>query len=526
VSDREALLNFLRAQEELERRKTRCPLGHFKPHGGQAATWEDFKAHECRIVIINAGNRWGKSEWNAATILCYLYGYWIHEVPHLELTAEGDYPPRSSIPPQYWIRRPDGVPIRNPSTVLLVTGLPLAKGIAQIIFPKLETLLPPAVKTHRDYRVARGALSVPMHMKLPNGSVVFFGSVEQAPMSFEGTNYDAVGFDEPPSRPVYQAVWRGCTDFYAKIWFSMTPLGPNAQWIYTELIQDENRDDIRCRQGSIHDNPYIPDAAKQEFLEGGSFNEEERRAREFGEWSFISSVAFPQWTPNVHIVPTRPIDEGKIRIHGCDPHHRRPYAMMWTAWGPDGDCEVYNESPLGVEHHRMRSGPQTIEEYAASIRVLEGRLPADYRVLDPRFGKAEFAMKGSPQTSVQDDFARLGLYFDFPREGISREETGILVIREMLQWDKTYPISPTNQPRLYVQEHCINTIAALARSQFKSNADPDVLPEALREAYKDFRDTLRYIVLADKPVERFSGTQAHGYLSEADLLEANDPESA
>jgi hypothetical protein len=522
VSDREALLNFLRAQEELERRRTRCPLGHFKLHDGQSGAVEILQEAACRILILNAGNRWGKSELNAAIILSYLYGYWIFEVPHLELTADGDYPPRNSIPPQYWIRRPDGVPIRNPSTVLLVTGLPLQKGIAQIIFPKLETLLPPAVKTHRDYHVARGALSVPMHMRLPNGSVVFFGSVEQSPMSFEGTNYDAVGFDEPPSRAVFQAVWRGCTDFYAKIWMSMTPLGPNAQWIYTDLIQDESRTDIRAIQGSIHENPYIPDAAKQEFLEGGSFNEEERRSREFGEWSFISSVAFPQWNPDVHIIPTRPIDEDYIRVQGCDPHHRRPYAMIWTAWGPDGDCIVYNESPLGIEHHRMRSGPSTIEEYCSTIRVLEGRLPADYRVLDPRFGKAEFAMKGRPQTSVQDDFARAGLYFDFPREGISREETGIQAIRQMLQWDKTYPISVTNQPKLYVQEHCINTIAALARSQFKSNADPDVLPEAVKEAFKDFRDTLRYIVLADKPVERFGGNETDGYLSVEDLRSENN----
>jgi len=305
----------------------------------------------------------------------------------------------------------------------------------------------------------------------------------------------------------------------------MTPLGPNAQWIYTDLIQDTSREDIRPIQGSIHENPFIPDAAKQEFLEGGSFNEEERRSREFGEWSFISSVAFPIWTPDVHIVPTRPIDEDWIRVHGCDPHHRRPYAMVWTAWGPDGDCEVYNESPLGIEHHRMRSGPESIEEYAAAIRVLEGRLAADYRVLDPRFGKAEFSVKGAPQTSVQDDFARLGLYFDFPRRGIGREETGIAAIRNLLQWDKTYPLSPTNRPKLVVQEHCINTIAALARSQFKSNADPDVLPEDVKEAYKDFRDTLRYIVLSDKPVERFSGNSNLGYLSEQDLLEENDPES-
>ena len=42
------------------------------------------------------------------------------------------------------------------------------------------------------------------------------------------------------------------------------------------------------------------DEAKEDFLEGGGFTEEERQAREFGAWSFLTHRAFPQ-LPQQHV---------------------------------------------------------------------------------------------------------------------------------------------------------------------------------------------------------------------------------
>ena len=525
MDEREALLRYLGATDELARRKKQAPLLTWAPHKGQQRMLD--MVEQFRVTIANAGNRWGKSDANAVLTLSHAYGYWIHKVPNLKLTPEGDYPPRNEIDPKYWVLRPDGIPLRMPNVGLLVTGLKMERGIGQILFPKLWEALPLQPKTAGKINVSRaGSPSVPVRMILPNGSVVYFGSAEQDPMQFEGTAYDYMGFDEPPPRPIYQAAWRGCTDFYARVWMSMTPIGKNSPWIYHELVNDPERDDVAAIQGSIWDNPHISDDAKRAFLEGGAFNDEERRAREHGAWVFLSHVAFPQYEPNVHIIPTRQVDEGWIRGLAVDPHHRRPYAMIWAAFGPNGEVEVYNESPLGVMHHQMRSSGNTVRDYATIIRNMEGRLPADFRVLDPRFGKAEYSIKGQVTSSVQVDFAEQGLFFDFPRDGIAREETGILRLRDLLSYDKTQELSPTNQPKLKIQEHCINTIETFARSNFMPPdiRNPDVLPEKLKEYLKDFRDTARYLVLADRPWQR-DGADGLGHITEEDLLADNDPYS-
>lgn len=520
MTSRSTALQYLAAEAELSRRITACPLAYFDPHVGQSRAIELTKG--ARVTVMCAGNRWGKSHVNAALIMAYMYGYYIWEVPDLKLTEEGDYPPRNRIDPKYWVKRPDGVPLEHPSCILLVTGLKLERGIAQILFPKIESFLPPAVRAR--WEVKRGQHSVPFRFTLPNGSVCHFGSAEQAPMQFEGTAYHAAGFDEPPTKPIFQAVWRGLTDHFAPCWFSMTPIGANAPWVYQDLVAAADRTDVASIQGSIWDNPHISDRAKKEFLDGGAFNEDERRARETGAWVFLSHVAFPQWDPAIHVVPSGRIDPDWIRLVSVDPHHRRPYAMGWYAFGPNGEVEIYNEWPLGQEHHKIRSSSFTVRDYATTIRDMEGRNVADCRVLDPRFGKAEFSIKGEVQTSVQEDFADLGLYFDFPRRGIGREETGILELRDLLAYNKALGLSPTNQPKLHVQAHCINHMLAFERSNFKPAdlREPDILREELKEAYKDFRDVARYAILADRPWQRDDGT-GHEYLTEDALEEANDP---
>lgn len=490
MTDREKKIQALLALQEIQRRKSFAPLAYMKWHPGQIEANRLKK--EKRGLLLNCGNRWGKSKWNGSCSAAHAYGYWIWDVPGLKL-EDGDYPPRSRIDPGHWIRRPDGVPIRVPNRGLMVTGLNRERGLGGILFPALEESLPPTVRSR--WKVQRGPLSVASRCVLPNGSEIYFGSSEQEPMHFEGMSFDWVGCDEPVPRAVWGAIWRGMTDFFSPFWWTMTPLGRNAPFAFEEFVKTE-RQDVARLQGSIWDNPYVPHEAKVSFLEDGNYSEEEAGAREKGSWSFMSHRAFPTFDPAAHVIPPRHLDPAWARMLVIDPAHRRPYAMLWLAFGPNDEVIVYDEWPP-EDHSKIRSSSYSIRDYATLIRNKEGGQRTDFRVLDPRFGKAEFSFKNMKHTSVQTDFAELGLFFDCSVPDTGREETGIQRIRELLAYDRSHPLSEMNRPKLRVFSTCRNTIDSLALSNFAPPAARDSmnLPEKLVELYKDFRDCLRYGVL-------------------------------
>lgn len=523
MTERDEKIKILLAVQEKDRRKRAAPLIYYRPHGGQERAHQAMRRK--RIVIVVAGNRYGKSHWAAAETVAHCYGYRPWEVPDLTLTSDGDYPPRHHVPPEYWIRRADGVPLTLPAAHACVTGLGLIHGINRTMWPKIESMLPPGVLSSQQYQVRRGAFSVPVEVLLPNGSRIFFASGEQSPMSYEAQAFTSAGIDEPTKRSIFGALWRGLTDSFGPLFMSMTPLGPNAPWVYEEF-EEGRREDTEVVAGSIWDNPFITDLAKREFLDGGGFTEEERSARETGAWTFLSHRAFPSFDPSVHVISRQaPLPRGWISGLACDPAHRRPFMLVWALFGPHGEMLPYDEWPES-DHHQLRSSEFTIRDYAPLIRQREaaaGIVPS-FRVMDPRFGAARPMIKGIRFTTIQEDFANEGLYFDCNLEGTEREEVGIHMLRELMRYDRRSPLSPLNAPRLRVRDNCINVINSLRLSNFKSPSlmDPDKLDEVLTEKYKDARDCMRYLAVAPKLLP---GTRPTTYLAPDALREYNDPEA-
>jgi len=516
-------LRFLQAAQEMEFRQRKAPLLYYKPHVGQQRFHAGFR--NARIVICTAGNRFGKTYASGAEVVARMYGYRIWDVPGIDLTRDGDYPPRSEVSPEYWYYRPDGLPQQLPSVGLVCSGLPALQGILGALWPAIESFIPPAIKDHPDYSLKRGAYGVPVSLEMPRhlstgGAKLQFGSGDQSPMAYEARKFTFAAIDEPPKKPIFNAVWRGLTDHYGDIWFTMTPIGPNAPWVYNEFISS-GREDVICVHGSGTENLYISREAHKEFIEGGGFTEDEKKARRDGSWSFLSHRAFPSFDPAVHIVPDYEIPHGWQRGLVIDPAHRRPFALLWAAFGPDNEVVVYREWPK-VEHHKLRSSEYTVADYAQLIREAEVGERIDFRALDPRFGAAKPTLKGERYTSIQEDFAKFNFYFDCQLEGTEREEIGLERIRGLLRHDTSRPLCPMNVPKLRIFASCINTVNCLALSNFKAPSllDPDKLDEKMAEQFKDFRDCLRYAVLYNRMDANVSSSE--GYLSEQDLEEWND----
>jgi hypothetical protein len=518
LNERERKEQALLAIQERRRRRRVCPLKYFEPHVGQARGIEIMKKQ--RGCIMKPGNRWGKSTLSGATAVAHAHGYWIWEVPDLQPTRDGGYPPRDEIDPAFWIRRPDGIPIAVPNAGLIMSGLSMQRGIGAIMAPAIDQFLTPYELQNRTVYKAAGG--VPLEMKLPNGSTIYFGSGHQEPMNYEGVIYHWVGCDEPPPRAHWGAIWRGMTDFFAPFWFTMTPIGPNAPFVFEEFARND-RDDVGIVHGSIWENPFVSHEAKVAFLTQGGYTEDELAAREQGTWCFLSHRAFPTFDTAAHVIAPRLPTPGWLKVVTCDPAHRRPFAFVWKAFGPNGEVHIYDEWPKGDDHSRMRSSDLTIHDYSTIVRNTEGHRPVDLRVLDPRFGKATFRMKGEMQTSIQEDFEKFGLAWTCEVPDTEREEIGIERIRGLLRWDKTRPLGGLNTPLLQVNADCTNSINALEYSNFAPPNAKDTLqlPVKTLELYKDFRDCIRYGVLVRKPWLGWKTEKDKP--NDGDLLLSNDP---
>lgn len=525
---REDKLTFLRAVEERERRRREAPLLYYQPHAGQRHAHSVIDPQKARIIIIHPGNRWGKSHMNGAEIVAWLYGYRPWLVPGLRLTPEGDYPPRSQIPVEYWLRRADGVPLLLPARHLCVSGLGARQGILGTMWPKIESFLPPAVLRHPDFSMSRGAFSVPQRVSLPRdlstgGAVIDFGSGKQDPMEYEGQSWTSCSVDEPFKQVFWGPIWRGMIDHLGPVWFTCTPVGENAPWIYREFIQGEMN--VITVQGHMNENPYVTDQARKDFLDMGGFSDEERDARTKGSWCFLSHLAFPTFDPSVHIIPDEtPVDPLWVRGLAVDPAHRRPFMAVWGSVNAHEEWIIDDEWPFGIDHSKINSSELTVPEYVKLFRNREQGANIDFRCLDPRFGRAAHRLKGEVHTSIQEDFEQAGMLFDCRIDGCEREETGIEKIRQLLYWDKSQPLSPTNRPRLRVKRRCINVINALMHSTFvpPGARTPDSLPEKLAEKFKDSRDCLRYLTLYPYIPPFGTKDASSGYISEEDLIKENN----
>jgi len=518
--NRNKKIQVLQALDEIERRKRLYPLQYFKPHAKQADFIQSLK--DTRIVLFGGGNRSGKTVMCAVAALSYAYGYWIPEAlqdPAVTCPDSGDYPRREDVPPKYWIRRADGLPLRAQRSILIVTGLSLLKGIGNIIWPELENWLPGGVK----FKVSRGALSVPIKLAHPDGDwTISFGSVEQGSMAFEGAKHDAVGFDEPPHRPVYNSCWRGLIDFFGSAWMTFTPLGNHAPWIYEEFYTSD-REDVAIIEVNQKENPYVSEEALTAFEQGVQFNEEELLARQSGKFGFLTYRAFPSYDPDKHLIEPFKIPSSWPRVCACDPASRRPFYFLWLAFDKVNDTFVaYREFPYEKEHYKFRNSEWTIRDYARILRNTEGTERIDARVIDPRFGVAEYTIKGQKTTSVVTDFAEYDIHFDPRVPDTAREEAGIQRIRDLLWFDSRMPIGPQNRPRLVIFNNLKSLPHALSNYSFipPDARDDRIIKDKASEFAKDPIDTLRYAILYGEPGR--CDRAPTSYISEHDLEQENN----
>lgn len=469
---------------ELKERAKAAPLYYYKPHEKAAA----FHRSRAPIRAITGGNRSGKSEAGCVEACAAAIGYRPWVLRELGIPAPADLGVRpDNLPPEALVYNTAGVRISVPCDVFVVTAQAARKGINETCWPKIKHYLGPLVKKSRIGH--GGSVS---DVELTNGSRIVFGSAEQGPMAFESTNYAAVYGDEPWPREIWAGIRRGMVDQCGPIWLAFTPVGPNAAWLFNEILSVADGERVFAVEVSIHDNPYLSREAIEAFVNDPILSEAEREARVFGRYGMLSDRIYA-FDDTVHVIePFRPPRSWTVGM-SVDPHNVRPWAIAYFAIAPSGDVLFFKEWPT-APFHKIRRDQRSIEEYVKIIRELDSNHNVGPRLIDPNAGPRKDVLRGIYIPSFVDELASYGLHFHHRiNDSLTYGET---LVRRLMAFKKGEPLGPLNRPRLYVTHDCSNIISAL--KYYSAKPKPGTLNDPSEdkrcEDYKDFADVVRYAV--------------------------------
>jgi len=480
-------------------------------HGYEPQHWRDVDTllKSKNEVLVLGGNRAGKTEWAAKRVI------------------------------QTLVNKPDArvwcLHTTNSSSIQMQQNV-------------LWKYMPPELKNARKTKITNIAYSQKNGFSdntfiLPNRSQCFFMNYAQDKKVIEGGEVDLIWCDElVPLDWVETLRYRAITR-RGKLIVTFTPvLG------YSQVVKDYvagcrfkktlpaslmDKDKIHvggCPKGHMpymaesmnsncgviwfHSqlNPYNPFDQLAATLEGKTSNEVKIRA--YGWAENTAGSQFPSFTDQ-NIVEQDKIPKEGTNFMCVDPAGARNWFMIWLRVAKDGNMYVYREWPdvsngewaLPSEKAdgKMGSGQKNgagrgLDDYKQLIKDLEGDEVIAERYIDPRAGATQ-AVSAEGGTSLIEllDQGAVPMYFA-PAAGLHIEQ-GVAIINDLLFYNSNEPISPINQPKLFVSDECRNLIYSMREW---TNQDGE------KGACKDPIDCLRYIAVMEPTYEGDNTFKARG----------------
>ncbi len=340
--------------------------------------------------------------------------------------------------------------------------------------PTIKTWLPRR-SIVRELRNPQGHV---IEHKFSNGSLVHYRTYDQGSDKAEGKDWDVVWFDEPPPRSYYTAVYRGLVAKDGLMLLTATLV--KEAWVYDE----KELPAVACFEGTIHDNPWLPEQAKIDFL--NSLDDDEKSVREFGKPTGLSGVVYKEFKDGEpFVIPTDLVPEKAPIILGVDPHERRPLYLMYGYITPFDEIIFFK--------HAFASG--ALSDVFAKLESLDqenGREPAIV-LMDPNRGKA-IQMGGK---CWEDEFINHGYKVMLGEDDIFM---GHKQVRENFKYN---PKDPTSLPNFRFMENLRGKggpISQLCRYSWEDwatrNKHDRAQKEKPKDSNKDFPDIIRYIAMA------------------------------
>ena len=230
------------------------------------------------------------------------------------------------------------------------------------------------------------------------------------------------------------------------------------------------------------DNPYNPFDEMKSKLVASPMGQILTRA--YGWASDNIGKAFARFRPDIHCIERDKVPAGGTLYMVCDPAGARNWFCLWLLAYEDGkrivvrefpDFSNYGEWVLPSEKPDGKAGPaqtldagRSISEYRNLFRTIESELGYGepvMRLIDPKAG-------GSPALSEQGGTTLIDLLAEsenpldepmafVPAPGVPVDQR-TSAINSLLSYDATQPLTPLNEPELYITKDCANLTYALS----------------------------------------------------------------
>lgn len=266
-----------------------------------------------------------------------------------------------------------------------------------------------------------------------NGSYLAFMSADaykRNKLTVESSDWDRIAFDEPAPEGLWKGAARGLVDRNGQGDFTLTSM--EEMWIYDRFTDDaeitfpkDNRWHIR---GTIYDNPYTSDAGIAAFE--ADLTEDEKACRLEGHPLELSGLVYKEFHrhgPSSQVLDSVPEswqdyhlpDRRCILYAFADTHSVTPHAVLFFAVGP-------SEIPVACHEIWEACDADTLAQKIKSYVALTGCFFGGLKV-DP----SAWIKDASTRTaSIAQVLARHDL---FPRPAPKDLDTGILTTKSALR---------------------------------------------------------------------------------------------
>lgn len=328
-------------------------------------------------------------------------------------------------------------------------------------------------------------------LTLNNGSFIEFMSYDQDLDKFAGTSRHFVAFDEEPPKTIWNECRARLVDTGGSWWLSMTPVD-GMTWVFEDIYEPNwNNPNAKWHivQADMLDNPHISPEEAEEFLSG--LTEQERRAREKGEFVQMGGRVFKSFDPEIHKTNYDFVLHPNMRIYtSIDIGWRHPTAWLWHAVEPNGHITTF---------HEMVESEVTIEQWSEKIKEYEREMKTLYPFFEVYMRTGDPAMKqtrSNTGTSDLMEYATRGINIGV--EGVPRAvDIGIVKIEQYLKADD----DPREQSRPFWQytPNCVILEKQMSRLRWATYASKKLEYENApkKEIHKkddDAPDSLRYFM--------------------------------
>ena len=396
-------------------------------------------------------------------------------------------------PQSKWFDTPRYRDFYRPSNGRIVSTI---KNLEANIIPCIKEWFP-----KNSYTASKGGKTFLSKFDFPNGSGFDIMTYDTEPEQFAGPTLQWTWFDEPPPQRIFSECM-GRLRRGGLLIITMTPLYAGG-WIFDRINDPfmSKAEPWYLVSAEIEDN--CKDHGVRGVLEHkdieriiAEYPDDEKEARISGKPIHLTGRVYPDFNPDIHIVPNRPANLSYYVV--CDPHDRKPFAIGWYGIDPTGDIYILDEYPT-ESYHAIKSSRLIVEDYAKIIKDKNKELGIDSAIyiIDARYGNRKSVQTGD---TIRDEFDRFGIYFiNSYTDDNASVTAGHNKVKEYLSYDHKRPVDNVNKPKMYCLEHCKNHIYGFLHYTYGDYRDPDKgLQEKPEEKYKDFMDCVRYITM-DNP---------------------------